>query len=74
MKKNRNFNEKKDPREILYKNLLKKGVNDHNAKIISLDAGLGLVDKKYLISLSLPNKYLKSSIQLLKNFYFGEYD
>jgi hypothetical protein len=63
-----------DPREALAERLYEAGIDGQTAFLIALDAGINLVDKDYLIDLNLGKKQLKVAENLVKDFYWGDFD
>jgi hypothetical protein len=63
-----------DPREALAEELYEAGIGGQTAFLIALDAGIGLVDKDYLIDLNLGKRQLIMAERLIKDFYWGDFD
>ena len=62
-----------DPRGDLYNNLLKKGINKEISFNISIDTGIGVVDRDYINDLELTIKQKRIAYELLKDFYWGSF-
>jgi hypothetical protein len=61
-----------EPRESLAETLSGVGIDSQTAFLIALDAGLGVVDKEYLVDAGLKGYCLKAAEELIMKFYWEE--
>ena len=60
-----------DQRELLIEKLIRVGIDFQKSFFISIDAGINLVDKEYLIDFGLRGKQLKTAEGIVQEFYWG---
>jgi hypothetical protein len=60
-----------DQRELLIEKLIRVGIDFQKSFFISIDAGINLVDKEYLIDFGLRGKQLKTAERIVEEFYWG---
>lgn len=61
--------ESEDPREKLASELQRIGIDSHKATIIALDAGMNVVDKKYLQELEFSKDQISQALKLIGKFH-----
>ena len=59
-----------DPRGDLAENLCKAGIDEQKAFFIAIDAGIGVVDRRYLKEMGLKGVQLKLAEDFVKEFYW----
>lgn len=60
-----------DQRELLIEKLIRVGIDFQKSFFISIDAGISLVDREYLIDFGLRGKQLKTAERIVQGFYWG---
>ncbi len=60
-----------DPREQLAERLFGSGVDARSSFFIALDAGLGLVDRDYLVGIGLSGPHLSAAERIIMEFYWS---
>jgi len=61
-----------DQRELLIEKLIRVGIGFQKSFFISIDAGINLVDKEYLMDFGLRGKQLKTAERIVQQFYWGD--
>ena len=60
-----------DQRELLIEKLIRVGIDFQKSFFISIDTGINLVDREYLIDFGLRGKQLKTAERIVQEFYWG---
>ncbi len=60
-----------DQRELLVEKLVGVGIDFQKSFFISVDAGISLVDKEYLVDFDLRGEQLKTAERIVQEFYWG---
>jgi hypothetical protein len=60
-----------DQRELLIQKLIMVGIAFQKSFFISIDAGIGSVDKEYLMDFGLRGKQLRTAERIVQEFYWG---
>lgn len=60
-----------DQRELLVEKLIGVGIDFQKSFFISVDAGISLVDKEYLVDFGLRGEQLKTAERIVHEFYWG---
>jgi hypothetical protein len=60
-----------DQRELLIEKSIRVGIDFQKSFFISIDTGINLVDREYLIDFGLRGKQLKTAERIVQEFYWG---
>jgi hypothetical protein len=61
-----------DQRKLLIQKLIMVGIDSQKSFFISIDTGIGSVDKEYLMDFGLRGKQLKTAERIVQEFYWGD--
>lgn len=61
-----------DERELVMERSLRAGIGSRESFFISIDAGMNLVDRQYLMDLGLRGRQLRIAERIVQEFYWGD--